>query len=474
VDAQNGKDLVTTLDIGIQDVAEHAMLSVLQQYECLYGTCIVMEVETGKIRALVNLGRQKNGTYWEDFNYAMIPTEPGSTFKLVTLLALLKDKYININDKVNAQGGVMKFGRLTLRDSHLGLGVLSIKDAFAHSSNVAMAKLGYQYYGSKPEKYIEHLHDLHLNERTGIDLAGERKPLVKTPKSKSWSATTLPWMAYGYEIQISPLHTCMVYNAVANNGKMMRPYLISEVREYGKAVKTIKPKVVEESIADSSTIRQLRECMREVAVSGTAKHIQGPFYSIAGKTGTAQVADKGIKYSDGVYQGSFVGYFPAEKPKYTIAVVIRTKPRSGAYYGGTIAAPVFRMIADKVFAGSKGWDGPLDSIATLNKNIIPAKLAGVSSYNVLLRALGKQAQFETDEYIGQLVADSNKNVYVKPASIYKGQVPDVNGLGLKDAVYLLEKEGLQVTVRGRGKVQAQSIAPGTKIVKGQSITLQLS
>lgn len=474
VDAQNGKDLVTTLDIGIQDVAEHAMLSVLQQYECLYGTCIVMEVETGKIRALVNLGRQKNGTYWEDFNYAMIPTEPGSTFKLVTLLALLKDKYININDKVNAQGGVMKFGRLTLRDSHLGLGVLSIKDAFAHSSNVAMAKLGYQYYGSKPEKYIEHLHDLHLNERTGIDLAGERKPLVKTPKSKSWSATTLPWMAYGYEIQISPLHTCMVYNAVANNGKMMRPYLISEVREYGKAVKKIKPKVVEESIADSSTIRQLKECMREVAVSGTAKHIQGPFYHIAGKTGTAQVADKGIKYSDGVYQGSFVGYFPAEKPKYTIAVVIRTKPHSGAYYGGTIAAPVFRMIADKVFAGSKGWDGPLDSIAMLNKNIIPAKLAGVGSYNVMLHALGKQAQFETDEYIGQLVADSNKNVYVKPASIYKGQVPDVNGLGLKDAVYLLEKEGLQVTVRGKGKVQMQSIAPGTKIVKGQSITLQLS
>ncbi len=231
VDPRNGMDLVTTIDIGIQDVAEHALKSVLEQYKCMYGTCIVMEVKTGKIKALANLGRQKDGSYWEDFNYAMMPTEPGSTFKLVTLMSLLNDGYININQSVDCQGGVAHFGNLTLHDSHLGLGVMSIKDAFAHSSNVAMAKLGNQYYGSNPQKYIDHLYKLHLNERTHIDLLGERKPVVKTPNSSGWSSTSIPWMSYGYEIQITPLHTCMVYNSVANGGKMMKPYLISAIRE---------------------------------------------------------------------------------------------------------------------------------------------------------------------------------------------------------------------------------------------------
>ncbi len=475
VEPQNGKDLVTTLDVSIQDVAEHALKSVVEQYGCLYGTCIVMEVETGKIRALANLGRQKDGTYWEDFNYAMIPTEPGSTFKLATLIALLNDKYINVNDMVNAEGGAIRFGNRTMRDSHLGLGMLSIKEAFAHSSNAAMAKLAYQYYYKDPQKYIDHLKKLHLHQRTGIDLAGERSPLVKTPQSKSWSATTLPWMATGYEVLISPLHTAMIYNAVANNGRMMRPYLISEVREYGKTIKKFQPEVMEEAIGDSSTIRQLQACTREVAVSGTAKHIQGPFYHISGKTGTAQVADKGIKYTDGVYQGSFVGYFPSEKPKYTVAVVIRTRPHSGAYYGGTIAAPVFRMVADKIFANNKGsWQGPLDSIARLNKNIVPAKEATEHSYSVLLGALGKKFESSRDGYITQLYTDSSRKIVTQPGNVYAGQVPNVSGMGLKDAVYLLEKEGLQVQVLGKGKVQDQSITPGSRVAKGQTIILQLS
>jgi cell division protein FtsI (penicillin-binding protein 3) len=474
IEPQNGKDLVTTLDIGIQGVAEHAMLSVLQQYQCLYGTCIVMEVQTGKIRALVNLGRQKDGSYWEDFNYALIPTEPGSTFKLVTLYSLLKDKYINIEDMVNAEGGAIRFGNRTMRDSHLGLGVLSIKEAFAHSSNAAMAKLAYQYYYKEPEKYIEHLKSLHLHERTGIDLAGERKPLVKTPTSQSWSATSLPWMATGYEVLVSPMHTCMVYNAIANNGRMMRPYLISSVREYGKDIQVVQPKVIEESIADSATIAQLQACVRQVAISGTAKHIQGPFYPIAGKTGTAQVADKGIKYSDGVYQGSFVGYFPADAPRYTVAVVIRTKPHSGAYYGGTIAAPVFRMVADKIFASTKGWSGPLDSISRTKKERMLAQQATAASYRVLLQSLGKQAQVNPDGTLMQLASDSSGKIVMQPKAIGRDMMPDVSGMGLKDAIYILEKIGLNVQVKGRGKVQAQSVTPGQRIAKGQTIVLQLS
>lgn len=476
VEPQNGRDIVTTLDMGIQNVAEHSLMSVLQQYQCLYGTVIVMEVQTGKIRALVNLGRQKDGSYWEDFNYAMLPTEPGSTFKLVTLTALLNDKYISVEDKVNCEGGAIRFGNRTMRDSHLGLGMLSIRDAFAHSSNAAMAKLAYQHYYKEPQKFIDQLKKLHLHERTGIDIAGERRPLVKSPSSKSWSATTLPWMATGYEVLVSPLHTAMVYNAVANNGRMMRPYLISAVREYGKDVQTFKPQAIVEAIGDSSTVRQLQACTREVAISGTAKHIQGPYYPIAGKTGTAQVADKGIKYSDGVYQGSFVGYFPADKPRYTVAVVIRTKPHSGAYYGGTIAAPVFRMVADRIFAHNKGsWDGPLDSISKLKKAPMYAKQATSASYGVLLGALGKKYEGGQDAYIKQLTTDTvKKTMHLKQANAYVGMVPDVSGMGLKDAVYLLEKQGLNVQVQGRGKVQLQSIAPGTKANKGQTIILQLS
>jgi cell division protein FtsI (penicillin-binding protein 3) len=477
IEPQNGRDLVTTLDIGVQEVAEHAMKTILAQYECQYGTCIVMEVSTGKIRALVNLGRQQDGSYWEDFNYAMIPTEPGSTFKLVTLISLLNDGYINVEKTVDAEGGAIRFGKRTMRDSHLGLGVMTIKDAFAHSSNAAMAKLAYQYYAQNPSKYVKHLHDLHLDKKTGIDLAGERKPLVKTPANTSWSATTLPWMATGYEVLVSPLHTCMVYNAVANGGKMMKPYLISAQQEYGKNTRTFEPVVLEEAIADPAAIAQLQACTREVVLTGTGKSIASPYYAISGKTGTAQVADKGIKYTDGVYQGSFVGYFPSEKPKYTIAVVVRTKPHSSAYYGGTIAAPVFRMIADKIFSTSVGaWQGPIDSIIRKGRPGYYSKLATTSnSFDVMMSALGLKpaGQFAASEVV-QLTQDSSRNISLRSRGIVHGTMPDVKGLGLKDAVYMLENQGLKVNVQGRGLIQGQSIAPGTKIIKGQTIILQLS
>jgi cell division protein FtsI (penicillin-binding protein 3) len=477
VEAQNGKDLVTTLDIGIQDVAEHAMMSVLQQYECLYGTCIVMEVKTGKIKALVNLGRQQDGSYWEDFNYAMMPTEPGSTFKLVTLLSLLNDKYINVNDIVDAEGGAIRFGNRTMRDSHLGLHSMPIWKAYAESSNAAMAKLAYEYYYKDPGKYVNHLLQLHLDLRTGIDLAGERKPFVKKPENPTWSATTLPWMATGYEVLISPLHTCMLYNAVANGGTMLRPYLISSIREYGNDVKTFQPKVVVDHIGDSNVIAQLQKCMRAVITEGTGKGIESPYYTIAGKTGTAQVADKGIKYADKVYQGSFVGFFPADDPKYTICVVLRTKAHSNSYYGATIAAPVFRMISDKIFASSMGsWSGPLDSLARISNNKMQARQATASSYDVLLNAIGIKTPPSgiPSNQFAQLTTDTNKHIGIQPKQIYKGIMPDVTGMGLKDAVYMLESEGLLVSLQGRGKVQLQSLTAGTRITKGQNVLLQLN
>ena len=475
VDAQNGMDIVTTLDMSIQDVAEHALMSILEKYECAHGTCIVMEVATGKIRSLVNLGRQKDNSYAEDLNYALMPTEPGSTFKMVTLLSLLNDKLITVDNMVDAHGGAIRFGNRVMRDSHLGLGVMPIWKAYAESSNAAMAELAYTYYKDNPQKYVDHLLALHLNKPTGIDLAGERIPKVRSPKDAGWSATSLPWMATGYEVMISPMQTCMLYNSIANGGNMMKPYLVSAIQDYGREVKSFKPTVVMK-VGDSSTVAQLQKCMKAVVTEGTAKPIASPYYTMAGKTGTAQVSDGLTKYTDGVYQGSFVGFFPAEAPRYTICVVIRTKAHSAAYYGGAIAAPVFRMVADKIFSANMGaWGGPLDSLARIGGRMV-AKMATGRNYRTLLGAINKPTATPGDyqNAMMQLITDSSRHVSIQAARLYRNVIPDVKGMGLKDAVYMLETSGLQVRVQGRGKVQSQSIQPGTTIIKGQNIILQLS
>ena len=471
----NGFDLVTTLDVSIQDIAEHALESQLSKFECLYGTCIVMEVKTGKVKAIANLGRQKDGSYWEDFNYAMIPTEPGSTFKLMTLLSLFNDKHITVEDQVNAQGGSASFGNRTMKDSHLGLGVLSVKQAFALSSNVAMAKLAYQFYAANPTVYTNFLKKLQLDQKTGIDLLGERKPVVKTPLNKSWSATSLPWMATGYEVMIAPLRTCMIYNAVANNGTMMKPYLVNAIRSFDKDVQVFEPEVVVPQIASKDAIRQARQALEEVVLTGTGKHIQSPFYSIAGKTGTAQVADKGITYTDGVYQGSFVGYFPANNPTYTIAVVIRTKPHSGAYYGGTIAAPVFRMIADKIYANSIGQNhNQLDSLAKVNNSNVVAVAQQGSKVNKILQALSYKYTNASNATWTQLQDVNSTGARSAGVPIYANNMPDLSNMHLSRAIALLEACGLKVEVKGAGQKVSQSILPGQKIVKGQKVTITLN
>lgn len=471
----NGFDVVTTLDVSIQDIAEHALESQLSKFECLYGTCIVMEVKTGKVKAIANLGRQKDGSYWEDFNYAMIPTEPGSTFKLMTLLSLFNDKHITVEDQVNAQGGSASFGNRTMKDSHLGLGVLSVKQAFALSSNVAMAKLAYQFYAANPTVYTNFLKKLQLDQKTGIDLLGERKPVVKTPLNKSWSATSLPWMATGYEVMIAPLRTCMIYNAVANNGTMMKPYLVNAIRSFDKDVQVFEPEVVVPQIASKDAIRQVKQALEEVVISGTGKHIQSPFYTIAGKTGTAQVADKGITYADGVYQGSFVGYFPANNPTYTIAVVIRTKPHSGAYYGGTIAAPVFRMIADKIYANSIGQNhNQLDSLAKINNSNVVAVAQQGSKVNKILQALNYKCTNTSNATWTQLQDLNSTGARSAGVPIYANNMPDLSNMHLSRAIALLEACGLKVEVKGVGQKVSQSILPGQKIVKGQKVTITLN
>lgn len=473
IDPINGQDIVTTLDMAVQDVAEHSLKEVLEKYDCKYGTVIVMEVQTGKIRALANLGRQADGSYWEDYNYALIPTEPGSTFKLMSLYSLLEDGYININSIVDAQGGVARFGNQRVVDDHHGLGKVTVKKAFAMSSNVAFASLVNHYYRDNPMKYIHHLQSLKLNQKTGLDLSGERKPMIKTTDSKNWNpVTSLPWIGYGYESLITPLHTCMVYNAVANGGKMMKPYLVSSIQEYGLPVKTFEPTVLVESIGKSSTIKQMQEAMHAVVLEGTAKAIQSPYYDAAGKTGTAQVADKGISYADGVRQGSFVGYFPYDKPRYTIAVLVRSTPH-GVYYGAVVGAPVFKAIADKLYASNiGGWKAPADSL--IKEKSVIAKRGTASSLNEVMQVLGFGKQNNMDWLgIATLHQNENNRYVLQNDATIKSTVPDVSGMGLRDALLVLENAGLKVSTSGMGKVLSQSLPAGNKIIKGQQIHLQL-
>jgi cell division protein FtsI (penicillin-binding protein 3) len=470
VDPQNGQDIVTTIDIGIQEATEQALLDVLQKNNSQYGTAIVMEVKTGKIKALANLGRQKDGSYWEDYNYALIPTEPGSTFKLMSLYALLEDGFINVNNTVHAGSGVAVFGRQRVVDDHANLGSVSLKHAFAQSSNVVFAHLVNKHYGASPMKYIKHLHRLKLNEPTGIDLAGEQKPLIKTPSDKYWNKqTSLPWISYGYESKITPLHTCMVYNAVANNGKLMKPYLVQGIYEYGLPVKEFEPTVLNEQIGKPATIKQLQQALLAVVEEGTAKGIRSPYYTLAGKTGTAQVADKGIKYADGVRQGSFVGYFPYDKPEYTIAVLVRSAP-NGPYYGAVVGAPVFKSIADKLYTNHIG--GRKLPAAEKPTGTLVAKNAPAERYREAISALG----WGIDNADGQgpaRIAQSGSRYFVEKKQTRKNSIPDVSGMGLKDALFLLEYSGLRVSFSGSGRVISQSIAPGADIEKGKRIHLQL-
>ena len=473
IDPENGRDVITTLDVNIQDVAENALKNQLEKEEATFGTCIVMEVKTGKIKAMANLGRQNDGSYYEDFNYALKRIEPGSTFKLVSLISLMRDKLIKTSDMINCQGGKTQIGPYTISDSHAGLGVLTIKDAFAHSSNVAFAKLIHQNYKDKIGSYWSNLHALGLDQKTGLGMSGETKPsYIKDSVTKGRFA--LAFMGMGYQVMITPLHTCMVYNAIANHGKLMKPYLVNSVQEYGKDVVKYEPVVVNPEVLDSTSIELLKETMNEVVETGTGKALKNKYYTICGKTGTAQVADKGLKYSDRVYHGSFVGFFPKEDPQYTICVVLRTKKGSNNYYGGQIALPVFKEVANRLFAINMHNVNSISKQQKVNEVLAVKSMKG-SEYDVLAQKLNilKKA-VNTPNWIQNIHTDSMGNFTYSNFVNYKNAVPDVNGMGLKDAIYLLEKIGLKVIPVGKGKVVTQSMLPGSNFKKGQKITIQLS
>ena len=477
VDAVNGNDIVTTLDVNIQDIAENALLKMMVENECEHGTCIVMEVATGKIKAIANLGQTTDGNYWENLNYAIRASEPGSTFKLATILSVLEDKYVTLNSKVNLEGGKWMVNKRTVYDSEEhGLNEVTVKEAFEHSSNVGMAKLAMSYYVKNPEQFIAHLRKLHLNQLSGIGLMGETNPIIKTPKSKTWSATSLPWMAFGYEVLVSPLQTLMLYNAVANNGTMMKPYLVNELQQAGVTVKHNEPEVVEEKICSNETLIQLKACLEGVMLNGTGKTLKSPYYTIAGKTGTALVANGNRGYADHIYQSSFAGYFPAERPVYSCIVVIKNKAHALKFYGAAVAGPVFRDIADKLYALNveKGGDTHF-ALNLIQKDSNSFYYAGNTTdvkkiFNVLNVPFVDSAA--KPGYSSVYTNNFQPVVYSRPVA--KQTMPNVKGMGLKDALYLLENMNVKVNAKGRGKVVTQSVEAGTQLAKGITVVLELS
>jgi cell division protein FtsI (penicillin-binding protein 3) len=461
--------------VNIQDVTENALMKMMVKNEADHGCAIVMEVKTGKIKAIANLGHEKDSLYWEDYNYAITPTEPGSTFKLVTMLSLLEDKKINLNSSVDLDGGSWQVYKRTVYDSEKhGLQNVTIKEAFEQSSNVGMAKLAWMHYAANPNQFVNHVRKLKLDSVTGIDLKGEIRPSIYKPKSKHWSNTTLPWMAFGYNLTISPLQMLTVYNAVANNGKMMRPYLVNEVREDGRPLHQFQPRVMIDSICTKSTLRQLQECLEGVMLEGTGKTLQSSYYRMAGKTGTALVANGNRGYGDKIYQSSFAGYFPADNPQYSIIVVIKNKPHAPIFYGAAVAGPVFKEIADQVY----------NLKVSQNHNTVDAfkkSDSGYYSYTGYTKDIKKIAE-HLEVNVAKVQGRGNYSRIYKHGSdtvmssqvISMKKMPLVAGMGLKDAVYLCENLGLKVMVKGKGKVAAQSIAAGQNISKGQVINIQLN
>lgn len=486
MEPENGKDIITTLDTYMQDVAENELMKMLVANNSLHGTAIIMETATGKIKAIANLGKQKDRrdstTYTEDLNYAVgKATEPGSIFKLATLLALMEDKHVTKNSMVDCEGGAKFFYGLRIKDSHLGTGVISVKEAFMKSSNVAFAKLADQHYHNQPSKFLAHLHRLRLDTITGIDItASSGRPTIKKPTNRSWAKTTIPYMAHGYEELVTPMHMLMLYNAVANNGKMMKPYLVNAIREYGIDVKTFKPEILVDKICSDETLIQLKECLSAVVDSlhGTGhKILFDSTYSIAGKTGTAVTAldNKGYNKGNKIYQASFMGYFPADNPKYTMAVVIQNSNESKLIYGADVSGSVFKAISDKIysrFVSSKKYRLPVGT-DTVMYNYYGLK----NELNTITTKLDMAAVDSSSGGYWRTMRLNNYGVTLQsPINIIAKEMitPNVGGMGLKDAVYLAENNGLKVIINGRGRVISQSLAPGTPFKKGQSITIFLN
>lgn len=478
VKPENGFDVVTTLDVNIQDVAETALRRQLVDRDAEFGAVIVMEVKTGEIKAITNLQRNKSGNgYGENYNFAIGDqgnTEPGSTFKLLSILALLEENKISLNDQVETGNGAYKFYDRTMRDAkNGGYGTLTIREAFEKSSNVGISKLVDEYFGSNPSKFMAYVDKVGLKDPVGFQLVGEGKPYFKKPGDKNWYGTSLPWISIGYEIKLNPLHTLSFYNAVANDGVMVKPMIVKAIAKGNTIEEEFETEVIRKQIASDKTIKQLQGLLEGVVSRGTAKNIANADYKIAGKTGTAQKLVDG-RYTQRYYT-SFAGYFPADNPKYSMIVVIDS-PKGFAAYGGDVSAPVFKEIADRIYALD------IELNPSNQSQIFQAEKSNPKT--PFIRA-GRGAEInEIFEELGVSSTPANAEDWVRTVStsekiewqsneMDKPQVPDVSGLPLRDALFILENKGLKVNYSGKGIVKKQSLSPGTELIKNATINLVL-
>jgi cell division protein FtsI (penicillin-binding protein 3) len=443
VDPQDGYDVISTIDVYIQDIAHHALMKQLKEFKAEHGCVVVMETKTGKIKAISNLGKLNptDSTYIETQNYAITEShEPGSTFKLVDMIALLDDHKIDTSQVYDCKGGIIDYRGSKVRDSHKGgWGKISLARAFEVSSNTIMVQAVYENYRNNPKEFVDRIDRMGLNKPLGLPFQGEGKPYIPQPNDKYWSAISLPWMAFGYGVSITPLQTLTLYNAVANNGEMVKPQFVSEIKEWNKVIKTYNKEVINPKICSDQTIGKLKAVLENVVKRGTGKDLYSKDFSMAGKTGTAQANYRKNGGIDKHYISSFVGFFPAENPKYSCIVVVHKPNTSGNnYYGADVAGPVFKRVAQKIFTDSPSTN----EIKNLNKKIQKQELA----YNKYSIIQSSEIKF----------------------------VPNLKGMIGMDAVALLENLKLKVKVIGVGKVKKQSIPAGHSLDKTKTIILELS
>lgn len=473
VEPRNGKDIVSSIDIIIQDVAHDALYRQLAANDAEQGCVVLMEVETGFVHAIVNLQRVAPGKYEERYNYAIAQAgDPGSTFKLASLMVALEDNTISLNDTIDTGEGFFNFGSRRIEDSHRGgYGRTSIRRIFEVSSNIGMARLIHQYYNDRQKLFLDHLRKMSLGEKHRIELPGEGTPVINNVPEKTWANYSLPSMAMGYEINLTPLQILTFYNAVANNGKMVRPMFAREIRDMGVIVQKFEPVVINPSIASVQTIEKAKSLLRGVVENGNAKNLIGARYMIAGKTGTARMHEAGKGYSSRKYNASFVGYFPADNPKYSMIVVI-SQPNMGRYYGAQLSAPVFLEIADKVYASSLEIQPDSDSKADLS---YAERVIAGNRKNLL--ATFKQLNHKiinegSDEWAQAVIC--RDTVKIISREIENEKIPDVIGMSARDATYILEKLGLKISLHGSGIVVSQIPVPGEDIDEKTEIKLTLS
>jgi cell division protein FtsI (penicillin-binding protein 3) len=473
-DPVHGHDVITTIDIDYQDIVHGALKRQLEHFRADAGVAILMEVKTGDIKAIANLTRKEGGAYTEVLNNAIWDAaEPGSVFKAAVMIALLEDGHVHPDDTVDLGAGrYVFFNRDTLHESTRGyVGKVTVQQIFERSLN-GISTLVHDNYRKQPDRLSDRLHAMQLGEKLGVEIKGEGIPLIKYPKDAGWSPLTLSRMSIGYEVKLTPLQVLAFYNALANDGKRMKPRFVKEIRNGNEVVRRVPAEVVDRSICSKETLAHMRKMMEGVVENGTARNLRGTVYGIAGKTGTARIADESKGYNMKKYRASFVGYFPANDPLYSCIVVVENPSQLIGYYGNVVSGNVFRDISDKVYALASLKHGrPREEEGTR----LPASKNGykpdlLTLYDALDIRVNEEGAGKSDWVLTSRVED---RVVLRPRSVDFSVVPNAKGMGLRDALYVLENSGLKVGVSGAGMVMQQSIEPGKKVARGSYIHVEL-